>query len=52
MDSVTGANAAGNIPRETSIEHVAFECRLLRQDSVLGDVSQFVCNQLFKIIVN
>ena len=52
MDSVTGANAAGNIPTEPGLNHVAFECTLVRQDSVLGNVSQFVCNQLFKIIVN
>ena len=52
MDSVTGADAAGNIPTEPGLKHVAFEGRLLRQDPVLGNVSQFVCNQLFKIIVN
>ena len=52
MDSVTGANAAGDVPHETRLDHVTFECRLVRQDSILGDVSQLVRNQLFKIIVN
>ena len=52
MDSVTRANAAGDVPNETTLEHVTFKCRFLRQYAVLGDISQFVCNQLFKIIVN
>ena len=52
MDSVTGANAAGDVPHETRLNHVALEGRFLSQYAVLGDVSQFVCNQLFKIIVN
>lgn len=39
MDSVTGANAAGDVPHETRLDHVALKCRFVSKYAVLGDVS-------------
>lgn len=51
MDSVTGANPAGNVPRETRLDHVALECRFVSQYAVLGEVAQPIGYHGLKIAI-
>ena len=51
MDSCTGANAAGDVPRETRLEHISLKCRFIRQNAVFGDVAQPIGYHALEIVI-